>query len=359
STLNVELRNFSREELELRELRENVYPVMIPVLVAFLLVSALTSLTILLSVPFLKRPISPIVRLSFSHNTANAAFSIVVAISIMVQSYMPFVLGIDIHDCIQLSLEAVRLGTIVVQVYHLLAVACIHYYGCVRPIHYNATVTPGRVKTIIALLWAVPNLCLFVGFASIPGQGFQAPGCTDVYFYFHVNFRVVTMTVIVTPMLLLTIIYCMIFRLLRERGMEVVSGEQRAQQRRRKTMTTSLLIVGTFAIGWLPASVSYVLLCDSCLIPNAPITVRMAVHTASYILFIIKVFVDTFIYVVGLHDIRKAMKCLFTQIKLCCGVNKNAREGLALHTSTPTNTTLLNNLSYRRTQRQRDGTTET
>ena len=51
------------------------------VLVGFLTVSAATSATVLVAIPWIKRPISPIVRLSLSLNTANTAFAVVVATS--------------------------------------------------------------------------------------------------------------------------------------------------------------------------------------------------------------------------------------------------------------------------------------
>lgn len=56
-----------------------------------------------------------------------------------------------------LSLEAVRMGSILVQILHLLAVALTHYMGTVRPLHYASTMTPFALKLVLAILWFVPS----------------------------------------------------------------------------------------------------------------------------------------------------------------------------------------------------------
>jgi len=93
-----------------------------------------------------------------------------------------------------LSLEAIRLGAIIVTVFHLLALAVNHYIGIARPLHYAgnndhllqkrlllliifrysvAIVTKRTATLCIIIMWIGPIAAHFAYFSSIEHQGFQ------------------------------------------------------------------------------------------------------------------------------------------------------------------------------------------
>ncbi|XP_037780774.1 alpha-2Da adrenergic receptor-like [Penaeus monodon] len=210
-----------------------VYPIMLPVIIAFCVASGLVSCAVVSATPWVRRPMSPTVRLSLSLAAANTVFAASVSVALVVNSYLPSVHNISTGMCVGLTLEAVRMGSILVQILHLLVVALNHYIGTLRPLHYAATMTPSILKVILVALWIIPMVGMVVGFASIPGQGYQSEGCQNNHFYISgITFRIVWTALFFGPTLLIIIVYCHIFHLLKHRGPHLVSAEQRNQLRR-------------------------------------------------------------------------------------------------------------------------------
>ncbi|KAB7496311.1 hypothetical protein Anas_13215 [Armadillidium nasatum] len=108
----------------------------------------------------------------------------------LIHSYLPSVFDIKFNDCLSLTIEALRMGVMLVQVYHLLAVALIHYFGTLRPLQYASRLTSHTLKILLFLLWSIPIIGIFIAFCSIAEQGFQSEGCSNNYFRIHgVNVR--------------------------------------------------------------------------------------------------------------------------------------------------------------------------
>ncbi|XP_050717279.1 lysophosphatidic acid receptor 1-like isoform X2 [Eriocheir sinensis] len=288
--------------------------IIVPVIILLCVASGLVSSAVVCACPWIKRPMSPIVRLSLSLAAANTVFSASLSIAILVNTYLPTVHGVRVGLCVSLSLEAVRMGSILVQILHLLAVALTHYMGTVRPLHYASTMTPYALKLILAVLWLVPMAGMFIAFACVPGQGFQSPACSENYFYIKgITFRIIWALLFFGPMVLISMVYCRIFHLLNHRALSLVNAEQRNQLKRNiKTVKTTTLIVGSFVMGWGPAMVKFLLVCDECPIKTTSIdlTTNFALGVIVNTIYCLKVFTDTFIYAVQLRDVRKALQAM-------------------------------------------------
>lgn len=76
---------------------------------------------------------------------------------LVVNMYLRMVLCVAVPGCLMLTLEVLRLGSIVVQVLHLLAVALSHYLGSLRPLHYSTTATPAALRITLAAVWMLPR----------------------------------------------------------------------------------------------------------------------------------------------------------------------------------------------------------
>lgn len=75
-----------------------------------------------------------------------------------------------------------------------------------------------------------------------------------------------------------------------------------------KALCTTLLIVGTFAVGWLPALFVFLLVCNDCSIKTYPPEMRiLAVQVVVNSLMLTKLFINPFIYGFRMLDIRYAL----------------------------------------------------
>ncbi|XP_069188975.1 uncharacterized protein [Procambarus clarkii] len=300
--------NSSSSNAQLETQRE-FYAAILPTLIVFTLATTLVSSVVVCATPWVKRPISPTVRLSLSLAAANTLFAITWTLCLVGNMYLPMVKKVEVPECLKLSLEVMRLCSILIQILHLLVVALNHYIGIIRPLHYAATFTPTTLKAILAILWLTPLVGMFVVFSSVSQEGFQSTGCSRVTFYTQgLTFRVVWTCIFFGPTVVIIIVYCHIFHLLNNRSLYLVCPEQRSHLRRNiKTVRTTALIVGTFVVGWGPAVVKFVLICGECVFQEMDLHTQMYLGAGFNTLFSLKVFIDTFIYAIRLPDIRKAL----------------------------------------------------
>ncbi|MPC08263.1 5-hydroxytryptamine receptor 2B [Portunus trituberculatus] len=244
----------------------NFYRAFLPMLIAFTVVTSVVSCVVTCCAPWVMRPMSASVRLSLSLSAANTLFAVTWTLYLVVNIYLKMIQCVPVPGCFMLTLEVLRLGSILVQVLHLLAVALSHYLGSLRPLHYSTTATPAALRLILAVVWIVPLVGVAVVFASVPGQGFRSrEDCANITFYQQeVTFRLVWSCIFFGPTVVIVLVYCHIFYLLRQR---------------------------------------------SIYLRDTPMA--MTQH------FNVKVFTDTFIYAVRLPAVRKALWDMWKAVKKC------------------------------------------
>lgn len=154
--------------------------------------------------------------LNCSLTAADAWVCLAMALSFVLQSYLPYVLKVQIRHsaCLGLAYEAVRMGAMITSVFHLLLLAFNHYAGIVRPLHYQSTVTPELAVALICCVWIVPPATLLIFFSSIPNQAFLSSACTQLAFFGRFNFRAVVSSTIFGPLAVMFVIYVHIFILI-------------------------------------------------------------------------------------------------------------------------------------------------
>lgn len=138
------------------------------------------------------------------------------AVSFILQSYLPYVLHLEIQNsiCLGLAYEGLRMGAMITSVLHLLLLALNHYAGIARPLHYQSTVTPELAVISICIVWTIPPLTFLLFFSAVPNQGFLSKECSQVAFFTEFKFRAVVSSTIFVPLLAMLVIYVRIFMLI-------------------------------------------------------------------------------------------------------------------------------------------------
>lgn len=177
-----------------------------PPLIFFCAVSIAINIKILMSAGWIRRPLSPTLHISLSLAGADAFSSTALAIGLVMNSFIPYGLCLKLSGeknppkvlfnskimakfvgyfgdfstgvgCFLLSLEAVRLGGVMITVGHLVALGVNHYLGIVKPLHYLTIMTHRITTLIIIILWTLPLVFFFTYFSVIEKQGFQSSDC--------------------------------------------------------------------------------------------------------------------------------------------------------------------------------------
>ncbi|XP_046391716.1 beta-3 adrenergic receptor-like [Ischnura elegans] len=317
------------------------------VLILFCVITLACNAVILASVSWIRRPMSPTLSLSISLAAADAYNALFLGTGLLVNSLLPRVIGESVEDmahgrCILLGFEALRVGGIFVSVAHLLALAVNHYLGILRPLHYAATLTPRITTILIIFLWKIPIAFFFVYFSSISGQGFQSPHC-EYAFIKQLGFRAVFSCLFFAPLILMAFIYLHIYCIVRRtqcsrqrsrlgrqldegsrglvRGSGRDSGRSRSESCRGRTprarqlarnwkaVVTTMLILGTYILGWIPAVMLFLLVCDNCVLEfkDPDKRVMLAAYSFANLLIILKSLSDPIIYAARMQEIKAAL----------------------------------------------------
>ncbi|XP_035233466.1 adrenocorticotropic hormone receptor-like [Stegodyphus dumicola] len=292
----------------------DLYRIVVPILLTACLLSFIFNLLIVYSVRWVRRKLSPTICLSLSLALADAYASLVIGLGLIINSLLPIVYGVDLGPfslCFILSLEAFRLGGLVVAVLHLLVLAMNHYIGILRPLHYAHIVTRETTMLAIVITWVFPVVFFLVYFSSVPNDGFQSEYCASYNFLLYSPFRVTTSVMFFCPLLLMSIMYCHMFFVVRQHQQGLLQcPSSRSLHKNVKAIITTLLILGTYILGWMPAVLFFVLTCLNCAVPfiQIPLSVRVPVGIFINSMIVAKSFVDPIIYVVRMPEIKCAMK---------------------------------------------------
>lgn len=80
---------------------------------------------------------SQVVLLSLNLAITDLIAALFNGLGILFNSYLPEVYSIKMGQCSMLMFEVVRSSALVASALHLLALACVHYRGIVKPLHYR------------------------------------------------------------------------------------------------------------------------------------------------------------------------------------------------------------------------------
>ncbi|CAN7942853.1 unnamed protein product [Ixodes pacificus] len=328
-----------------------VYAFAVPVLLVGCSLAFVFNATILLSLRWLRRPMYPTLCFSLSLTFADALSAVLLGTGLLLNSYLP-IYGVSLgpkERCIVLVLEVFRLSGLLASAFHLLAMAVNHYVGILRPLHYAAMVTRRCSELAILVLWIVPVFVLFAYFAAVPGEGFQSPNCADVGFIRRRAFSLTLSALFALPLIFITIIYSHIFVVIQRHRAGLVSFPSARQLRRNvKAAYTTLWILGTYLLGWMPAVVFIVLTCTECAYPifSLPMKTRMTLGILTNALIICKSLANPFIYAARIVEVKEALHrmahCRSGNIK------KDNRRRSLLVTRTDTLTSSLRMLQLRK-----------
>ncbi|GFS33979.1 g_PROTEIN_RECEP_F1_2 domain-containing protein [Trichonephila inaurata madagascariensis] len=322
--INDELDNFEMNSSTVKPIASGgaqdlveLYKIVVPVLLAACCLSFLFNITMVCSVRCLRRKLSPTICLSLSLAMADAYASLVIGLGLFVNSLLPIVYGVQLGPmsfCFILSLEAFRLGGLVVAVLHLLALAINHYIGILRPLHYAHIVTRETTVCGIITMWIVPVVFFLIYFSSIPNDGFQSHRCSSYDFLLYSPFRITTSVLFFCPLILMTLMYSHMFIVVRQHQKGLLQCPSSRQLHKNvKAIITTLFILGTYLLGWMPAVLFFVLTCLDCTVPFTTIPLKTRVPVGIFIntMIVAKSFVDPVIYVVRMPEIKCALKAIW------------------------------------------------
>lgn len=172
-----------------------------------------------------------------------------------------------------------------------------------------------RISTIT--IWLVPFVVILVLFSSMPGQGFLSDGCTNHAFLTKFTFRMIYSSLILVPTLFILLTYFWFHKTLW--GKRDVSKTAISKQNIKAAKTT-LMIILTCMMGWLPATINHLLICDEgCKYQlwDFSMDTILIMHSITYSLLFMKSFTNPLIFALRQKNINLALKRMLYIVTHC------------------------------------------
>ncbi|KAG8280981.1 hypothetical protein J6590_068549 [Homalodisca vitripennis] len=241
------------------------------------IVSLAVNIVILSSVCFMRSKVYPTLYISLSLAGADTFSLFLYALGLVLFTLVPRGFGISLlADCTSLVVEALRMGAVLTTMFHLLALAGNHYLGILQPLKYPVYMTRSTVRTIALLLWTIPSVLLIIDIFIVEGSAYNS--CSHLFLR-RAKFRTTFALLFFTTLGVMLFIYCHIYILVDKHHKKPIVGKHHCSKKRRhqsrntsftksqvneKVIVTTLMILGSVIIGWLPVFTYFILCCDDC-----------------------------------------------------------------------------------------------
>lgn len=120
---------------------EKIYSIGVPVMILGGLAAIIINARCLVAIRWVRGTLTPTLLLSLSLAAADLYTSVLWILSLVINSYLPFVWRIKLGiDCIMAGMEGLRLSGVITIIGHLAALAINHHLGIVKPLRYPGSV---------------------------------------------------------------------------------------------------------------------------------------------------------------------------------------------------------------------------
>lgn len=177
-----------------------------------------------------------------------------------------------------------------------------------------------KTQLLILILYGLPPCLFFLIFSVFANQGFRSSHCDNRMrydFYESFTYRSLVSALILIPFIIMVVLYAHMFMILKRKSM-VTSSKSTQMAKKRRTIITTIFIVLTFGTGWLPSSVSFLLMCRQCPLPliHYPFGVVFAISLFGIVMILTKTLINPIIYAVRIPELKDASERLRLKLRL-------------------------------------------
>nr|CAH7740386.1 unnamed protein product [Callosobruchus chinensis] len=327
-------------------LEDPFYESMTEMCITFLLICCALAMClntiVVISVYWIRTPLKPNLKISLSLAIADAISSSMTGVLLFTEK----IDAIEEMGMLPCIIELIRLTGIVITVLHLLALSLNHYIGILKPLHYNVIVTKRKVTTVIGFLWLLPLLLVLI-LSTVENHGLLLKNiinntCNEEIFTTFIS-RLSYSMLFFLPIVLMIFCYGHILVAVRKQqnkwkklsrlgstkskgkikaSNDKVDKEQARLQGNIKAINTTLLILGSCFVGWLPGLMFFILLCTDCPINGDALKMlnrdyKYEVTIARLVenmLIILKMFANPIIYTIRIKEIKHSTGRMYLTI---------------------------------------------
>ncbi|CAH1788690.1 unnamed protein product [Owenia fusiformis] len=229
-------------------------------------------------------------------------------------------------ECARWFIKGLHRSSHIISLLNLLAMTLDHYIAIVRPLRYPSIVNSKRTLISIIALWTISFILGFSEvFAGIGVKLEHITYCEFITYFSGYDSIFIVFAIAVLCFITMAFVYAVIYKIVRHH----VSIEMADN---RKAVVTTLLIIGTFAICFLPETIFQIVMLI--IKRHDPNFVRMhhklfitllKVNNYLYLLMLLNCLCDAIIYAARMRDVRNGYSRMIERWCPCCMRLRGAR----------------------------------
>lgn len=241
-----------------------------------------------------------------------------------------------VFHCTFISIKALNNTSFVISLLNLVAMAIDHYLAILKPLHHPSLLTTRRTVVIICMLWIFSFIAgfsdFFTPFLINPHYSGGLNYCNRVFLNKY-NEEYLVFTIAFGALGLMAFVYVRIYLKVRQRHrMPLFKDTTEAiRASHQRALITTLLILGTFIITWLPLClfevvlIIYVSIDPGYLRAHTELLQRLTyANEVLYDLLLMNTIADPLIYAIRVPEVRLGYSRLY--YKLTCRSRKLNRH---------------------------------
>ena len=222
--------------------------------------------------------------------------------------------------CVFIIIKALNTTSLNITLLNLMGMAIDLFLAIVRPLHYPSLMNKQRATITIAFFWFVAILCGFSDFFStypkFKKYTWKYHFCEFVYLTKYQE-EYPTFAIALVCFFIMSFVYLRILIAVKRRHQNIPIRTE--LQRNKKALFTTLLILFTFIICWLPMCLFQIILIIQVKVNPMGLHKVLAVLTAAdqylYDLMLLNCIFDPIIYAIRMPEVQLGYRKLF---RLCC-----------------------------------------
>ncbi len=219
--------------------------------------------------------------------------------------------------CAFMFIKALNTTSLNITLLNLMGMAIDHFLAILRPLHYPTLMDRSRATGLLASFWVLAIVCGFSDFLSAYPKYIRY---TEIYNYCEFIFltkyqeEYPLFAIAIICFCVMTFTYVSMFRAIRRRHLNM--GPVRHDvQRNKKALFTTLLILGTFIVCWLPTCLFQIIMIIAVKIDKSSVAHLVKKFTMAdrylYDLLILNTILDPIIYAVRMREVQLGYRRLF------------------------------------------------